>query len=58
MAHIVLFSEVIDITLWKMDLKDPAYTHTLPDPQTSSLLAYLRPARYWHNMVDHLVEPH
>jgi hypothetical protein len=51
-VHVVLFERVHDVRTQNIDLLAPKYTHKLPHPRTSSLLAYLHPAEYWHSLVD------
>ena len=51
-VHVVLFDKVFDVRGQKIDLLDRRYIHTPPHPRSSSLLAYLHPAMYWHIQID------
>jgi hypothetical protein len=52
--HVVLFSVVHDVTQKNIDLHDGThlYANPLPHPRSSSALAYLTPALYWHDIVE------
>ncbi len=52
----VLFARVHDIRDLNIDLNAGEHPTSLPHPQTSSLLAYLQPAPYWHTTVEEWLE--
>ena len=52
-VHVVLFSVVHDVSGKNIDLRDGSYLHSVPHPRSSSLLAYMYPALYWHNVVEY-----
>ena len=55
-VHVVLFSVVHDVTGRDINLLESTYTHKLPHPRSSSVLSYLRPAMYWHDLVETWIE--
>jgi hypothetical protein len=54
--HVVLFERVHDVTTLHINLRGDAWPNNLPHPRASSLLAYLKPALYWHNAVEHWLQ--
>jgi hypothetical protein len=51
-VHVVIFGVVHDIRGKNIDLRDESYLYPPPHPRSSSLLAYLYPAEYWHAVVE------
>jgi hypothetical protein len=51
-VHVVLFDRVHDLRDLNIDLNAGEHPASLPHPRTSSLLAYLLPALYWHNTIE------
>ena len=55
-AHVVMFDRVHDVRHWKINLLASTYPHKPPHPRSSSLLAYLEPAEYWHTLIDSWIQ--
>jgi hypothetical protein len=51
-VHVLLFSVVHDVKGSNINLRDGSYLHPVPHPRSSSLLAYMYPAPYWHEVVE------